>query len=66
MPDVDRGAKPTMGIRCPKCRRGSLVRSTKPAGPYLGWAECTNAACSYKDTIQNVIVEHRKWIETLD
>ncbi len=52
-----------MGIFCPKCREGHLIRSTKPNGPSLGWVECTNAACAYKDTIQNVIVEHRKWID---
>jgi hypothetical protein len=62
MPDVDRSAKPTMGIRCPKCRKGSLVRSTKQDGPYLGWVECQNSECAYKDTIQNVVAEHRKRI----
>jgi hypothetical protein len=65
MPDPIRGANPKMGIFCPKCRKGHLLRSTKTDGPPLGWVECTNTECAYKDTIQNVMIEHRKWIDSL-
>lgn len=62
MPKPQPGAGPVMGIRCPKCRRGSLVRTTKGGGPRLGWVECGNASCGYKDTLHKVLGEHRKWI----
>jgi len=60
MPDPT--AKAMMGFRCPKCREGRLLRSTKPNGQALGWVECTNTECGFKDTIQKMMAERRKWI----
>lgn len=66
MPDPTPTAKARMGFRCPKCRKGHLFRSTKPGEPALGWVQCDNIECAFADTVQKVMEEQKKWIDSLE